>query len=119
MASTRKRMSVVRPETAAAPSRAVKARSFHVSPMGVGLAPVGLAAVSTQTLLPAESPSVLPGAQTAHPGWVDGQDHAGELGYAWCHSVTGAGRGRAPGRPVWRQARLEHTAMRRSWRPPF
>lgn len=79
MASTRKRMSVVRPETTAAPSRAVKARSFHVSPMGVGLAPVGLAAVSTQTLLPAdaaalESPSVLPGAQTAHPGWVDGQD---------------------------------------------
>ena len=79
MASTRKRMSVVRPETAAAPSRAVKTCSFRVSPMGAGLAPVGWAALSTQTLLAAgaaalERPSVLPGAPTAHAGWVDGQD---------------------------------------------
>lgn len=108
MASTRKRMSVVRPETAAAPSRAVKARSLHVSPMGAGLAPVGLAAVST-----------LPGAQTAHPGWVDGQDYRPPRRRAGLRVVSQRHRGRAPGRPVWRQARLQHTTMRRSRRPPF
>lgn len=39
---TRMRSSAVRPETAAAPSRALKTRCFQVSPMvGAGLAPVG------------------------------------------------------------------------------
>ena len=42
MVPTRMRRSAVRPETAAAPSRAVKTRCFQVSPMvGAGLAPVG------------------------------------------------------------------------------
>lgn len=79
VASARMRMSVVRPEAAAAPSRAVRTPFFQVSPMKggqgrAGPAPAGGAAVGTQTPFAAdgaalESHPVLPRTRTAHPGW--------------------------------------------------
>lgn len=73
VASTRMRMSVVRPEATAAPSSAVRTRGFQVSPIRAGqgragLAPAGVGSSGHRTPLAAdtaalESHPVLPGAQ--------------------------------------------------------
>lgn len=73
MASTRKRMSVVRPEATAAPSRPVRMRSLQVSPMVLAGLALGRVGSSGHPPLAADAAALeshcdLPGAQTVPLG---------------------------------------------------
>lgn len=88
-ASTRIRTSVVRPETAAAHSRAVKTRSFRVCPMVGRSSPTGVAALGTRPRRRSRA-TALPGAQRTHLRSAFRERDAKRTGCPCAPSVRGA-----------------------------